>query len=128
MRLDSGTAKCSVRCVRSGAKIQSDAAGTSSAPNKSVDIEVPPERSSDNASEIHTILLRSEPATIPASERKTVFGLQNTNRPIEFITNAFEDRGETVLDHATGLLWQKAGLELSTSAEETQAYIRSVEC
>jgi serine/threonine protein kinase len=112
------------------ARVQPDKAGTQPLPAKKVNQEtrqkeqpLTPEHSTNSVSEPHTILLRNEPTTVPASERKAVFGLQNTNRPIEFITNAFEDRGETVFDHATGLLWQKAGLELSTSAEDTQAYI-----
>lgn len=124
-------------------KDQSDTARTQNILDKSVNIEqlwnraeelperetlqkekpLIPEHSSNRASETQTILLRSEPITVPASERRAVFGLQDTNRPIEFISNAFEDRGQTILDRATGLLWQKTGLELSTSAEETQAYI-----
>ncbi len=30
-------------------------------------------------------------------------------RPLEYIENDFEDRGDVVMDHATGPMWQKSG-------------------
>ncbi len=58
------------------------------------------------------IRLRSEPLIVPTDEFKEVFKLDKYGRPREYIRNDFEDRGEVVVDQATGLMWQKSGSSL----------------
>ncbi|MCP4285817.1 MAG: hypothetical protein GY792_15380, partial [Gammaproteobacteria bacterium] len=63
------------------------------------------------------IRLRSEPLTVSQDEFKEVFGLTRRKMdwgtteqaPRTYIENDYEDRGEVVVDHATGLMWQKSG-------------------
>ncbi|MCP4286721.1 MAG: DUF1566 domain-containing protein, partial [Gammaproteobacteria bacterium] len=55
------------------------------------------------------IRLRSEPLPVSEDEDEKVFRLDNGRRPLEYIQNDFEDQGDVVVDHATGLMWQKAG-------------------
>ena len=57
---------------------------------------------------------------ITENEAQRVFGLTpqkvtidekdyNLLQPIEYITNQYENQGDVVVDHATGLMWQKSG-------------------
>ncbi|MCP4403253.1 MAG: DUF1566 domain-containing protein [bacterium] len=59
------------------------------------------------------IRLRSEPLANPVSDEEfwEVFKLDQNQRPLEYIQNDYEDRGELVFDRATGLMWQKSGSE-----------------
>ena len=72
------------------------------------------------------ITLRSEPLSVSADEFKKVFGLKENRRPLEYIQNQYEDRGELVFDAATGLMWQKAGSDNYILFSETQAYIKDL--
>jgi tetratricopeptide (TPR) repeat protein len=72
------------------------------------------------------IHLRSEPLTVSEDDFKEVFKLNENWRPLEYIENDFEDRGETVMDHATGLLWQKSGSSKWLTYEEAQAYVQKL--
>ncbi len=44
-------------------------------------------------------------------------------RPIEYITNHYEDRGDVIVDHATGLMWQQSGLEEPVSYAVALYYV-----
>ena len=64
--------------------------------------------------------LRSEPKTISARDVQEL--LKTDWRDIE---NDFSAQGDVVIDHATGLMWQKAGSDLIPYAK-TQEYIHKL--
>lgn len=66
-------------------------------------------KAKDTGAEKPVIRLRSEPLTVSKDEAKKVFGLNQSQRPLEYIHNEFEQRGEVIVDHATGLIWQQSG-------------------
>lgn len=54
--------------------------------------------------------LRTEPKTIANyTEANKLWNLDEEHRPRKSFENNFEVRGDVVIDHATGLMWQKAG-------------------
>jgi hypothetical protein len=67
------------------------------------------------------VRLRDTLLTVSQEQSAQEFGLQGM-RPRQYIENVFEDRGETVLDHVTGLLWQKAGSGLYKH-KDVQTYL-----
>ncbi|GAK53130.1 serine/threonine protein kinase [Candidatus Moduliflexus flocculans] len=67
--------------------------------------------------------LRSEPMTVSSDEAQQIFGLDKNWRPYKYIKNDFENRGNVVVDHATGLMWQKSGSPNTMAYQEVQAYI-----
>jgi hypothetical protein len=71
------------------------------------------------------IRLRSEPLAelVSSDDFRKVFELGANRRPLEYIQNAYEDRGEVVVDHATGLLWQKAGSDESITYKDALKYV-----
>lgn len=69
------------------------------------------------------IRLRSEPLTVSTDEAQQVFGLDENWRPLKYIENNFEDLGDIVIDHATGLMWQKSGSDEWLTYEKVQAYV-----
>lgn len=62
------------------------------------------------------IHLRSKPLAVSEDTKQEVFKL-------EYIENDFEDQGEVILDHATGLMWQKSGSDNYLPYEKAQSYI-----
>ncbi len=72
------------------------------------------------------ILLRSKPLIVSKDAAQKVFGLDENWRPLKYIENSFKDRGETVVDHATGLMWQKSGSDKPLTYEQAQAYIEEL--
>ena len=78
-----------------------------------------PEKTPKNSA----ISLRREPMTVSEEEFRETFGLDGKRRPQKYITNQFEDQGEVVVDHATGLMWQKAGSENWLTYHKAQDYI-----
>ena len=69
------------------------------------------------------IQLRSTPLKVAENEMQKVFGLDQNWRPLQYIDNTFEDQGEVVVDHATGLTWQKSGSSDAMTHKEAQTYI-----
>ena len=69
------------------------------------------------------MLLRREPLTVSEGEAQKVFRLTDDRRPLEYIENDFEDRGEVVVDQATGLMWQKSGSPNIMTYKQAQEYI-----
>jgi len=69
------------------------------------------------------IRLRREPLIVSTDEFKTVFGLDDKQRPLQYIENDYEDFGEVVLDRATGLLWQKSGSDKLLGYQDAEKYI-----
>jgi len=55
-----------------------------------------------------------------------VFKLDDNWRPLEYIENDYEDKGDIVLDHATGLMWEKSGSSDMFFSSETQEYIQAL--
>jgi len=72
------------------------------------------------------ISLRSKPLTVSDGETQKVFGLDENRRPRKYIENEFEDLGDTVLDHATGLTWQKSGSDKLLTYKEARVYIEKL--
>ncbi len=66
------------------------------------------------------IQLRSEPQPVSNAEFLKFFKLDKNFRPLEYIQNDYEDKGEVVIDHATGLMWQKSGSDEPLLYEEAQ--------
>ena len=69
--------------------------------------------------------LRSEPLTVSDRDFRPIFKLNDNYRPLEYIENDFEDNGETVIDHATGLMWQKSGSDFKY-LEDVQEYVQEL--
>lgn len=67
--------------------------------------------------------LRSKLLTVSENTFREVFGLDNDGRPLEYIKNEYEDKGEVILDHATGLMWQKSGSEDYLTYKAAQEYV-----
>ena len=63
---------------------------------------------------------------IAENEALEAFGLNNERRSVEYTTNHYEDQGEVVVDHATGLMWQKAGSEKYIDYPAARKYIQEL--
>ena len=71
--------------------------------------------------------LRSQPKDVSDDEFLTVFNLDENWRPKRYVENEYEDLGNgVVVDHATGLMWEKSGSEVFMWYEEVEAYIRDL--
>lgn len=66
---------------------------------------------------------RSKPQTVSSVDALEVFGLGENWRPLEYIQNEYEDQGEVVVDHATGLMWQKSGSPKGLIYADAQKYV-----
>jgi hypothetical protein len=62
------------------------------------------------------IRLRSNPLVVSEKEAEKIFGTKKSGwwilggwKPLKYIQNDFEDQDKTVVDHVTGLMWQKSG-------------------
>ena len=84
---------------------------------KEVDVDVTPKR---------RYYLRSEAITASVEEFVKVFKLDDNWRPLEYKENDYEDKGDIVLDHATGLMWEKSGSSDEFFVSETQEYIQAL--
>ncbi|MBD3305678.1 TIR domain-containing protein, partial [candidate division KSB3 bacterium] len=72
------------------------------------------------------IRLRSEAQVVSTEEAQKVFQLDERDRPLKYIQNDFEDQGDVVLDHATGLMWQKSGSTTYMSYGKAQKYVKEL--
>ena len=79
------------------------------------------------------VLPRSEPKIVSPDNALEEFGLRWAEpeetglsyrplRPVSYIENQFEDRGETVFDRTTGLTWQKSGSDNALTYERVEEY------
>ena len=66
--------------------------------------------------------LRSSPLIVLYKDARDTFKLTPRWNPLSFMKNDYEDKGNTVVDHATGLQWQKSGSSL-LPYDGVQAYI-----
>ncbi|GAK50231.1 GUN4-like family [Candidatus Moduliflexus flocculans] len=70
------------------------------------------------------IRLRRDPLIVSDDDAPEAFKISGVpGRPLEYIQNEYEDRGETVFDRATGLTWQKAGSSKALVYADVQKYI-----
>ena len=69
--------------------------------------------------------LRSKSMVVSAIEGLEEFKLKSSGRPFEYIRNNYEDWGDAVFDHATGLMWQKSGSGL-LNYTDTQKYVKEL--
>jgi hypothetical protein len=72
------------------------------------------------------IQLRSDPLTVSRYEAEKIFSLASDWRPLKYIENQFENKGDVVIDHATGLMWQQSGSSDPMEYEEAWLYIKQV--
>ena len=77
------------------------------------------------AKERAVLRLRSKPLTTKAEDDfKALFNLDENLRPLTYIQNDYERKGDVVVDHATGLTWQQAGSEEYVTYEKAFAYMK----
>lgn len=69
--------------------------------------------------------LRSTPLNVLYDDARSLFNLTSRWNPKFFTKNEYEVVGNTIIDHATGLQWQKSGSEL-LSLYEIDAYIEKL--
>ncbi len=75
--------------------------------------------------------LRSTPKTVSPDDAQREFGLTTRKfdwgtsewAPRLYVDNQYEDRGNVVVDHATGLMWQKSGSDNYITYADAQAYV-----
>ncbi|MCP4286412.1 MAG: TIR domain-containing protein, partial [Gammaproteobacteria bacterium] len=78
--------------------------------------------------------LRSKPLTVSHDKAQQEFDLTTRNfdwgtsdwAPRPYINNQYEDRGNVVVDHATGLMWQKSGSDNYMTYLEAQQYVKKL--
>jgi hypothetical protein len=70
--------------------------------------------------------MRSEPIKVSEVEAKEVFKLDGSWRPLKYIKNKFKDKGEVVIDHATGLMWQQSGSDKHLSYAKVKKYVKKL--
>ncbi len=54
------------------------------------------------------------------------FGLDVEGRPLKYVESNFEDLNEVILDHTTGLTWQKRGSENALTYVQAKKYIEDL--
>jgi len=69
------------------------------------------------------IQLRNTPLNVSAEDAEAVFKMSASGDPLEYIQNQYEDWEEIVVDHATGLMWQKVGSPNRIVYDDTKAYV-----
>lgn len=73
------------------------------------------------------IRLRNQALDIAKRDAPQKFNIDGVpGRPLEYIQNDYEDQGEVVLDHATGLMWQKSGSPESLIYADAQKYVEEL--
>jgi hypothetical protein len=69
--------------------------------------------------------LRSTPKNILFDDARSLFNLTSRWNPKFFTINEYKDEGNTIVDHSTGLQWQKSGSEL-LSIYDIDSYIKQL--
>lgn len=70
--------------------------------------------------------LRSQGKTVSEAQAQQEFNLDATMSPRTYIVNDFEVQGEVVIDHATGLMWQKAGSRQEMAYVAVPSYLQQL--
>lgn len=68
------------------------------------------------------VVLRREPKTVDVKNAAREFEMDGW-RPREYVQNQYEVQGEVVVDHATGLMWQRSGSEVLMPFSQAQGYL-----
>jgi hypothetical protein len=70
---------------------------------------------------------RKQAMTVSDDDFKKVFGLNENQRPLEYILNDFKDNNNgTITDNSTGLMWQKSGSPDYMNYDNAKAYIEEL--
>jgi len=73
--------------------------------------------------EVSLIQLRSDPIEVGEDEAQEAFNINGIpGQPRKYITNQYEDQGEIIIDHVTGLMWQRSGSNNRLRYAATQKY------
>lgn len=76
---------------------------------------------------VQEIQLRSQAWVVSDDEASEQFGLTDWDwKPLQYVQNNFEEQAETVIDHATGLMWQKTITEGRMEYEDALKYIKEL--
>ncbi|MDM8515092.1 DUF1566 domain-containing protein [Desulfobacterales bacterium HSG16] len=78
--------------------------------------------------------LRSEPLEVSVEDANRVFEMTEAvhelgfkiRRPVEYFKNEYEPKGDIVIDHASSIMWQKAGSENEMNYENAAAYVKQL--
>ncbi len=73
--------------------------------------------------------LRSKSIKVADSDDKYkgMFQIDENRKPIEYIENEYEDNGDgTIMDNATGLMWQKSGSDEWFGYEKAEEYVKEL--
>ena len=72
------------------------------------------------------VSLRSTPQTVSDDAFQEVFRLDGRARPLEYIQNEYEEQGDVVMDHATGLVWQQSGSDKLLTYQDAERSIKKL--
>ncbi len=73
-----------------------------------------------------SVHLRNKPLMVSAEKAQKLFGLDRNWRLRKYLKNDFEDKGDVVVDYATGLVWQKSGSDERLTYKAAQTYIEKL--
>lgn len=71
-------------------------------------------------------ILRSEPINVFRSRARDQFGVTSLLQPVESVCNVLEMDDVIVVDHATGLVWQRKGSRYPLPLAEAQSYVEAL--
>ncbi len=83
---------------------------------------------------VPVLQLRSKPLAVSSDKAQQEFDLTTRNfgwgtsdwAPRTYLDNQYEDRGNVVVDHATGLMWQKSGSDTSLTYNDAEEYVKKL--
>ncbi|MBF0259644.1 MAG: DUF1566 domain-containing protein [Desulfamplus sp.] len=68
--------------------------------------------------------LRNTPVFVSEDESQKVFGLNDSGRPFEYVENRYKvGQNGTIVDEATGLMWQQSGSDMNFPYEAAMEHI-----
>ena len=70
--------------------------------------------------------LRSRPERILAKNAAKTFLLNEFHQPVRYINNRYETSDELVVDHATGLIWQRSGSSIPLQWGQAEQYVKKL--
>ena len=96
-------------------------------PSSPVSVKLPPVETKASPHKPGKYDLRSQPLDVSEDECNKVFRLNDGWRPLEYIPNEYTDNGDrTVLDHATGLMWQQSGSKEWLTYDDGKKYVEGL--
>lgn len=71
--------------------------------------------------------LRKTPVTVTEEDFKKIFNLDENGHPVKYIQNRYKlNDDSTIMDNATGLMWQQSGSEINFSYEAALEYVNQL--